>query len=184
MRFGAISNLFAAAAVLAVLSGTATAQVAIDQRDVRIQALEFEINQTLLRLPYYDVFDVLGFELPGKGVVRLMGQVRTGWLRQNAERSVKKIAGVDTVVNEIEILPTSSMDDRLRVALYRSLFNDTSLFRYAMGTSPSIRIIVKNGRVTLEGNVSNTVDKTMAGFKARDVFGVFEVTNNIVVAKG
>lgn len=171
-------------AVVAGLAGHAAAQGAVTQRDVRAEALEFEVNQALLRLPYYDVFDVLAFEIGEGGAVHLTGQVRNGWLKRDAERAVKRISGVDTVVNDIEILPASVSDERIRWALYRSLFSDTGLHRYAMGVSPAIRIIVKNGRVTLEGNVSTTMDKTIAGFKAREVFGVFGVTNNIVVAKG
>jgi hyperosmotically inducible protein len=151
--------------------------------DVRTQQLVTDVNNALLRLPYYDIFDSLGFEVGGKGLVRLSGQVRTTWLKKDAERAVKRVRGVDTVINDIEILPPSPGDDQIRLAVYRSLFGDSPLYRYAMGANPSIRIIVKHGRVTLEGLVNSPMDKTTAGFKAREVWGVFGVTNNLVVEK-
>jgi hypothetical protein len=165
----------------AIPAAAQTAQVAVDDRDPRTDALVFEVREALLRLPYYDVFDSLSFEVPGKGTVRLSGQVRTSWLKTDAEKAVKRVRGVDTVINDIEILPVSVFDDRIRMAVYRSIFEDTSLYRYALGVNPAIRIIVKNGRVALEGVVNTPMDKTLAGFKAREVFGVFGVTNNLVI---
>jgi osmotically-inducible protein OsmY len=150
---------------------------------VREKQLAADVEAALLRLPYYDVFDNLGYALGDHGTVILSGQVRTAWLKGSAEKAVKRVAGVDTVVNNIEVLPASFSDDRIRSAVYRSLFYDSSLDRYAMGANPSIRIVVKNGRVTLEGLVGNEMDKTIAGMKARQVFGVFEVTNNLAVEK-
>ena len=160
-----------------------TSQATVYDKDLRTKQLEFNVENALLRLPYYDVFDNLGFEVGEKGTVRLVGQVRTATLRRDAERAVKRLAGVEKVVNEIEILPVNIGDDRIRRAVYRALFNDSSLDRYALGAHPSIRIIVKHGRVTLAGIVNNQMDKTMAEFKARGVFGVFGVTNNLAVEK-
>jgi osmotically-inducible protein OsmY len=150
---------------------------------VRAKQLATDVESALLRLPYYDVFDNLGYELGDHGTVTLTGQVRTPWLKNSAERAVKRVPGIDTVVNNIEVLPVNINDDRIRTAVYRSLFFDSTLDRYAMGANPSIRIVVKNGRVTLEGFVGNEMDKTIAGMKARQVFGVFEVNNNLMVDK-
>lgn len=166
-------------ALAACSTGSATAQPA----NLRAQQLSADINAALLRLPYYDVFDSLGYELGDHGTVVLLGQVRTAWLKDSAEKAVKRVSGVDTVVNNIEILPVNIDDDRIRMAVYRSLFYDSTLDRYAMGATPAIRIVVKNGRVTLEGNVGNEMDKTIAGMKARQVFGVFEVANRLTVDK-
>lgn len=174
-----VSRAVVALALLAVPQPSAAAP----GQDLRTKQLEFEVHSALLRLPYYDVFDSLAFEIGDHGTVRLTGHVLNGWLKDGAERAVKRIGGVDTVINEIEILPASPGDDRIRFALYRSLFGDSGLYRYAMGAHPSIRIVVKHGRVTLEGLVNTTLDRTLAGFKAREVFGVFEVTNNLVVSK-
>jgi hyperosmotically inducible protein len=150
---------------------------------VRERQVAADVEAALLRLPYYDIFDNLGYAVGDHGTVVLSGQVRTPWLKGSAEKAVKRVSGVDTVVNNIEVLPASISDDRIRTAVYRSLFYDSSLDRYAMGANPSIRIVVKNGRVTLEGFVGTEMDKTIAGMKARQVFGVFEVTNNLNIDK-
>jgi hyperosmotically inducible protein len=175
--------MIATLVLAAAIPASAHATQGIDIRDPRADALVFEVRQALLRLPYYDVFDSLAFEVLDKGAVRLSGQVRTAWLKNDAEKAVKRVRGVDTVVNEIEILPPSTFDDQIRMAVYRSIFQDSSLYRYALGVSPAIRIIVKNSRVTLEGVVSTSMDKALAGLKAREVFGIFGVTNNLVVEK-
>jgi osmotically-inducible protein OsmY len=65
----------------------------------------------------------------------------------------------------------------------RNIYGTDALDRYGFGSQPSIRIIVKNGRVTLEGVVDNESDKSIAGLKAREVNGVFEVKNNLTVAR-
>lgn len=170
--------------VLATVLGLSSSALALPAaQPVRTQQVSEDVRLALLRLPYYDVFDSLGYELAGHGTVILNGQVRTAWLKDSAEKAVKRVAGVDTVVNNIEVLPVSMNDDRIRAAVYRSLFHGTTLDRYALGANPSIRILVKNGRVTLEGAVGNEMDKTLAGMKARQVFGVFEVTNNLAVDK-
>ncbi len=178
-------NVFLATmAAIAIVLSTGSAALAVAQpANARAQQLSSDINAALLRLPYYDVFDSLGYQIGDHGTVVLTGQVRTAWLKDSAEKTVKRVPGVDTVVNNIEILPVNINDDRIRVAVYRSLFYDSTLDRYAMGASPSIRILVKNGRVTLEGNVGTEMDKTIAGMKARQVFGVFEVNNRLTVEK-
>jgi hyperosmotically inducible protein len=150
---------------------------------LRTQQVANDVEAALLRLPYYDVFDNLGYQLGDHGTVMLTGQVRTPWLKSSAEKAVKRVAGIDTVVNNIEVLPVNMNDDRIRASVYRSLFYDSTLDRYAMGANPSIRIVVKNGRVTLQGFVGNEMDRTIAGMKARQVFGVFDVTNNLAVEK-
>ena len=169
--------------VAALSFGSSALVPAAAAQSLREKQLAADVESALLRLPYYDVFDNLGYALGNHGTVILSGQVRTAWLRGSAEKAVKRVSGVDTVVNNIEVLPVSFSDDRIRTAVYRSLFYDSSLDRYAMGANPSIRIVVKNGRVTLEGFVGTEMDKTIAGMKARQVFGVFEVTNNLAVEK-
>lgn len=169
--------------LLATAVAVASPATATAAQSLRMKQMAVEVESALLRLPYYDVFDNLGYQVGEHGTVVLTGQVRTPWLKDSAEKAVKRVAGVDTVVNNIEVLPVNINDDRIRAAVYRSMFHDTSLYRYALGANPSIRIVVKNGRVTLEGFVGNDMDKTIAGMKARQVFGVFEVTNNLVVDK-
>jgi hyperosmotically inducible protein len=103
-------------------------------------------------------------------------------LKSDAENAVKGIESVSSVDNQIEVLPTSPMDDGLRRAVYRAIYADTSLSRYGMSALPSIHIIVKNGNVALEGVVDNEGDKNLAGLRANGVPNVFSVTNNLTIA--
>lgn len=139
-----------------------------------------KVRKELVTLPYYGVFDNLAYDVQGDTVI-LYGQVVRPSTRKDAERRVSKIEGVTRVINNIEVLPLSGFDDSIRARAYRAIFRSGSLYRYAMGTNPSIHIIVKNGHVTLEGVVSNQMDSQLAYMAARGVPGVFSVTNNLRV---
>jgi hyperosmotically inducible protein len=112
-----------------------------------------------------------------------LGQVSRPTLKSDAENVVKKIEGVEHVDNQIEVLPVSPMDDRLRLRLYRAIYGYPALQKYALGVQKPIRIIVKNGNVTLEGVVDSEADKNIANIRARGVSGSFSVTNNLQVVK-
>ncbi len=144
-----------------------------------------EVRHELVMLPYYGVFDWLGGQVLPEGKVLLRGEVVKPTTKSDAEARIRKIEGVRSVVNEIEVLPLSPNDDRLRLEVYRAIFNYTSpLFaRYATQAVPPIHIIVKNGRVTLKGVVANDVDGQLAYTAARGVPGIFEVTNELQVEK-
>jgi len=144
--------------------------------------LEKEVRHVLLLLPYYSVFDNLAFKVEGDKVT-LLGQVVRPSTKSDAEANVKKIEGVASVDNRIEVLPASPMDDRLRRAVFRAIYSDPMLERYAIQSVPPIHIIVKSGRVTLEGVVSSEADKNVAYIRASGVAGVFSVTNNLRVEK-
>jgi hyperosmotically inducible periplasmic protein len=141
-----------------------------------------EVRHELVMLPYYGVFDNLAYRVDGAKVT-LFGQVTRPTLKDDADRVVKKIEGVERVDNEIEVLPLSPNDDRVRRAVYNAIFRKPPLQRYQMGAVPPIHIIVKNGNVTLIGSVSSEGDKTIAGMAANGVSGVFGVTNNLTVEK-
>lgn len=139
-----------------------------------------EVRHELVMLPYLDVFDNLTYRVDG-GAVTLSGQVTRPTLKQDAERVVKRIEGVEQVDNQIEVLPLSPNDDRLRRSLYRAIYGYSSLNRYALPVIKPIRIIVKNGHVTLEGIVDRDADKNVVNIRANGVHGVFSVTNNLRV---
>ena len=146
----------------------------------QVDRLVREVRHELLMLPYYDVFDWLEGEVRPDGTVVLRGEVVRPATKKEAEERVKKIEGVTQVVNEIDVLPPSPMDDKIRVAVYRALFNwDSPLFRYAHRSQPPIHIIVKNGRVWLKGVVATEQDKQLAYMKARSVPGTFDVVNEL-----
>src|SRR6202162_4060631 len=140
-----------------------------------------KVRHELVMLPYYNIFDDLAFKVDG-GTVTLLGAVVKPTLKDDAGRVVKKVPGVDQVVNTIEVLPLSPMDDQIRMAEYRAIYGDPSIStRYGYRALPSIHIIVKNGHVTLEGVVANQADKNLIGIKANGVPNVFSVTNNLLV---
>jgi hyperosmotically inducible protein len=138
-----------------------------------------ETRHELVMLPYYSVFDNLAYAVADDGTVTLVGQVTRPTLKDDAGRVVKKIEGVTLVKNEIEVLPLSPNDDQIRRAAYRAIYGDPALSRYALGAVPPIHIIVKNGRLTLEGVVANQMDKQIAVTRANGLPGVFAVTNNL-----
>src|SRR4026207_1217632 len=144
--------------------------------------LEREVRHELVTLPYYDVFDNLEYRIDGEQVI-LSGQVVRPTLKSGAENVVKNIEGVEKVTNNIEVLPLSPNDDRLRIAVYRAIYGHTALQRYSIRSVPPIHIIVKNGNVTLEGVVANEGDKNIANIQANGVSGVFSVKNNLRVEK-
>jgi hyperosmotically inducible protein len=139
-----------------------------------------EVRHELVMLPYFSVFDNLAYKVDGYNVT-LIGQVTRPTLKSDAENVVKRIEGVEHIDNQIEVLPPSSMDDGLRVQLYRAIYGFPSLQKYALGVQQPIRIIVKNGKVTLEGVVDNESDKNVANIQASSVPGTFSITNNLQV---
>jgi hyperosmotically inducible protein len=141
-----------------------------------------EVRHELVMLPYYGVFDNLSYRVEG-ATVTLMGQVTKPTLKSDAGNVVKRIEGVEKVDNQLQVLPLSPMDDRIRVAEYRTIYGQAGLDRYAMQAVPPIHIIVDNGKVTLEGVVANQGDKDMANVRANTVSGVFSVVNNLRVEK-
>ena len=155
----------------------------VQQKDSRTLRLETDVQRELLALPYYTVFDFLAFRIEPGGTVRLLGQVVRPTLKSDAERRLKGIEGIDQVINDIEVLPTSPADDRIRIAVARNIYRSDALDRYGFQVQPSIHIIVKQGRVTLEGVVDTETDKTVAGLKAREVGGVFDVKNNLAISR-
>jgi len=154
------------------------------QKEVSPQAVERiqkEVRHEVLMLPYIDVFDNIAFKVDGDNVT-LFGQVTRPTVKTDVERVVKTIEGVEKVDNQIEVLPVSPNDDRLRLRLFRAIYGFNALQRYALPVVKPIRIIVKNGHVTLEGVVDSEGDKDLVNLRARGVSGSFSVTNNLTVS--
>ncbi len=139
-----------------------------------------KIRKELVTLPFYSVFDNLSFKMED-GTVTLFGQVSRPTLKKDAERVVERVAGVEQVINKIEVLPLSGFDDQIRVAVYRAIYRQPGLDRLSFQANPPIHIVVKNGNVTLEGVVPNKGDATRAFIAANGVSNVFSVTNNLRV---
>jgi len=178
----AIQRRVASILLLAMTLGMVSAVTAQSQEPKAQQNMIKEIRHQLVLLPWYSVFDNLSFRLDGSKVI-LMGQVVRPTLKSDAAAAVKGVEGVSSVQNDIEVLPNSPMDNQLRRAVYRAIYSEPGLQRYALAAVPSIHIIVKNGNVTLEGVADNETDKNLAGLRANGVPNVFSVTNNLVVPK-
>lgn len=144
--------------------------------------LEKKVFKQLIKLPNYGVFDHISYKVDGNTVF-LYGKVANAVNQKNAERSVKRIDGVESVINGIEVLPLSRFDDSIRYRTLRTIANGGSLYRYFQGANPSVKIIVDRGNVTLEGFVGSKGDSNLANILARQVSGVFSVTNNLQVER-
>jgi hyperosmotically inducible periplasmic protein len=184
-------------ATFAILAASATPIA----QSIAEQETAMSVRRALERLPYYGVFDFLTFEME-RGTVTLRGYTYRGDLKTAAANAVKRVSGVDEVENEIEVLPASQYDDRIRWATFYRIYTDDFLSRYAPGGALGARraaidaarfpglqpfgdyplhIIVKGGRTTLIGFVDNAGDKQIAEVRAREIGGVFKVTNDLVV---
>ncbi len=167
-------------ALVAALVISASAVLAAPASSPQGDRTANKVRKELVTLPYYGVFDNLAYKIDGS-TVTLYGQVVDAVTRKDAESRVKRIEGVERVINNIQVLPVSSMDNSIRVRTYRTIARTGSLYRYFMGANPSIHIIVSRGRVALEGVVANRMDSQLAYTAARQVPGVFEVVNNLRV---
>jgi len=154
---------------------------ASEQRTI---AIDKQVKHELNMLPYVNVFDYMTFTVDANGNVTLSGEVTNPVLKSDAGNVVKRIAGVERVNNQIEVLPLSPMDDGLRIHLFRTIYGYPTLQKYSLGVNKSIRIIVDNGHVTLMGVVDNEMDKNVAGIRANSVPGIFSVDNQLKVVKG
>jgi hyperosmotically inducible periplasmic protein len=168
--------IFAQAASMKAQTGSGARPTSSDEKTL----LSREIHHQLQVLPFYSVFDNIAFTINGS-MVTLTGQVLRPTLKENAEATVKSLEGVAVVVNHIELLPASPSDDELRRGIYRAVYENATLARYAAQTVPSIHIIVKNGSVTLEGSVDSLADSNLAAARAGSVPNVQSCKNNLIV---
>jgi len=178
-----------AALILTVffVANSACGQQAVAKKQLKTSAskaedntLQHQVRHQIQILPYYSVFDYITFSIDG-GKVTLTGHVLRPTLRNSAESGVKTIEGVTSVTNLIEVLPKSPSDDDTRRAVYRAIFEDATLQRYAVSDVPQIHIVLEGGAVYLEGVVTSEGDKNLAGTRASSVSGVTRVKNNLAV---
>lgn len=175
------NRIIALVAVLAIAASTALGAPQVSGgQSLNQEQIAKKVRRELVTLPYYGVWDNLAYKIEGS-TVTLYGQVVRPTTRSDAERRVAKIEGIEQVVNNIEVLPLSSLDDSLRARTYRALVRTGGLYRYMIGANPSIHIIVNRGQVSLEGVVSHKGDRQLAYMAARGVTGSFSVTNNLRV---
>jgi hyperosmotically inducible periplasmic protein len=175
--FGSLAGAANGATINADDSWSTATTTNNSQTDARMSR---QVRKKLVTLPYYGVFDNLGYTING-GTVTLEGQVVRPSTRSDAGKRVAEVAGVTRVVNNIRVLPLSRFDDSLRARTLRSLQQTGGLYRYFLGGNPSLHIIVDRGHVTLAGVVGSNLDKQLAYSAARQVSGSFSVTNDLQV---
>lgn len=176
-----LRNLFILAiAILGVSSLSVSAQNNAFG-DNNTQGLERKIRKEIMTQQYYGLFDAISYKVEGS-TVYLYGSVVQPTTKSGTERSIKRLDGVTDVVNQIEVLPLSNFDDDIRRSIVREFDRrGGSIYRYIQGVNPSMRIIVKNGNVSLEGYVASRGDANLARILANGVFGVFKVTDNLML---
>jgi len=145
-------------------------------------ALQQKVVHAIVMLANYGVFDSIGYRLQGR-TVTLTGQVLRSSLKPDAERAVKKVEGIDKVINNIEVLPPGQLDMSIREQVRQAIYTYGPLFKYANMPNPPIRIIVKNARVTLLGIVDTEADKNLCTMRANQIHDVLNVTNDLRVVK-
>jgi len=143
-----------------------------------LNPFEWTIHERLASLPYHGVFDTFNFEVHGKTVI-LTGHVVKENVKERAERAVRRIDGVERVINRIEVLPSSRRDDALRLNLYRAIYRGAEPAEYDGGSPPFVQIIVRDGSVSLEGVVRSEADRRAIYSRALNVTA--HVSNNLRV---
>jgi hyperosmotically inducible protein len=178
-------SLIAVSVLLSGLAGTAGAADAGGETHAGItgqsSSLAEQVRYKIVTLPFLSVFDNLHCTVMDSNTVVLTGQVVRPTMKKDAEAVARSVPGVKKVVNNIEVLPLSPVDDTIRLRTYRAIYLREGFEKYAIQALLPIRIIVKNGNITLEGMVSNQMDKTMAEMAAKSVPGAFSVTDNLTI---
>jgi hypothetical protein len=156
--------------------------IGVSAQNVAPASLEIakQVEKSIRKLPRYEVFDHIDYSVNGS-TVTLTGKVINAINKSDAEGYVKRIPGVTSVINNIELLPVGSFDNDIRRDLYASISNFGGLSRYLWPVNPDVRLIVQRGHITLEGNVMNQADYNMMNIAARSVPGAFTVTNNLKI---
>jgi hyperosmotically inducible periplasmic protein len=175
-----------------VLLGATHDVTSAEAQTVRSEETVRSVRRMLARLPYYGVFDYIVFRVD-RGTVYLAGYSFEGRLKADAGMAAKRASGVNEVANNIEVLPASQNDDRIRWATFNRIYTDDFLSRYAPGGEQEvlrelqderqfpgmqpvgiypIHIIVKGGRTKLLGVVDGAADRQIAEVRARGDWGL------------
>jgi osmotically-inducible protein OsmY len=136
-----------------------------------------DIADQVNRYTQLTIFDSIAASVDNGRVV-LNGWVTMPYKKDDLERRVRKVEGVNTVDNQIGVLPVSQFDDELRFRIARAIYSNSLFWNYAAMPTPPIRIVVNHGRVSLEGVVQSNVERQLARSLASG-FGAFEVKNEL-----
>jgi osmotically-inducible protein OsmY len=141
------------------------------------EAIAGQVRHEIAMYTHYTIFDDINFRV-NQGRVELNGEVNQPYKKSDLEKIVAHVPGVESVTNQLEVLPLSPMDDQLRLRVARAIYSYPALSRYRQGVLPTIHIIVDNGHVTLTGVVATDFDKQVAGVRAATAGLSFGPINN------
>ena len=147
-----------------------------------VRKIEQQVFKKINGLPFYGLYDHIAFQVEGS-TVTLYGKVLSLETRSDAEKAVSKIEGVTSIVNKIENITPSPYDARIRRDIVSEFSDHAGLSGYLRGPHPSVRLIVDNGRIALEGYVSDRATANLMNILVNGVPGVFGVENNLIVEK-
>lgn len=163
--------LLSAAGIAAASAGQTAAAPGSDE------AVAKQVRHEIVMYPHYTIWDDINLRV-NHGNVELTGEVNQPYKKSDLAKIVQHVPGVTSVTNQLEVLPLSPMDDRLRLRVARAIYSYPALSRYSQGALPSIHIIVDNGHVTLTGVVATDFDKQVAGVRAASAGLSFGPVNN------
>ncbi|HMD99430.1 MAG TPA: BON domain-containing protein [Terriglobia bacterium] len=155
-------------------------QITVQAEDVTDQQIVEKARKEIVTYPFYSIFDNLELRAEN-GVLTVGGQVTDPFKKSDIGNFLANVKGVTQVQNDLEVLPVSTYDDQLRLAIARAIYNDPFFIHYATTALPSIHIVIKNGNVTLEGVVNSALDKAKAESDARFAATYFSLANNLRV---
>jgi len=136
-----------------------------------------DVSKQVMTYPQFSIFDAVHMQVDN-GIVTLLGKVTMPYKKNDIEKRVAKIDGVQQVVNRITVLPVSQFDDELRFRIARAIYGNSNFWNYGSMANPPIHVIVENGHVTLDGVVNSNTDRMLARSIASS-FGAFSVTNDL-----
>lgn len=148
--------VLAGLSIVTLLGGSGLGYAQVSDRDLGEKVVE-----SILRYGKFSIFDDVNITVENRNVL-LTGKVTIPLKKDEIGKRVERIDGVRSVVNDLDVLPVSQIDQRLRVAVANAIYYHPAFWRYAEQANPPIHIIVENQRITLTGVVDSQVDKMLA----------------------
>ncbi len=153
-------------------------QITVSADDATPRLIAEQARHDILTYPFYTIFDNLELKMEGSNLI-VSGQVTEPFKKSDIGNFLSHLRGVTGFQNDLEVLPTSRMDDQIRQAVARAIYRDPFFVNYGNQALPPIHIIVKNGNVTLDGVVDTAMARTKAEMDARTAATYFGFTNNL-----
>lgn len=142
------------------------------------QKLGEEVVSEIRKYSRFTVFDDCSAYIKD-GKVGLFGWVTEPYKKTEIEKRLHKVIGIQEFKNDIEVLPVSTSDQRLREILANRLYSDSTFSDFASMPIPPIHIIVFGSRVILTGVVGSQLQKQKAESIIRGTPGVLSLESRL-----